>query len=41
MRPPTGPAIILVAGGLYLASLLFGPEGGVLVRLLPRRHLEA
>jgi zinc/manganese transport system permease protein len=38
---PTGPAIILVAGSLYLASLLLGPEGGVLVRLLPRRHLEA
>jgi zinc/manganese transport system permease protein len=38
---PTGPAIILVAGALYLLSLLFGPEGGVALRLLPRRHLEA
>jgi zinc/manganese transport system permease protein len=38
---PTGPAIILVAGGFYIASLLVGPEGGVLMRLLPRRHLEA
>jgi zinc/manganese transport system permease protein len=38
---PTGPAIILVAGGLYLLSLLFGPVGGVVTRALPRRHLEA
>jgi zinc/manganese transport system permease protein len=38
---PTGPAIILVAGAIYIASLVFGPEGGLITRLLPRRHLEA
>jgi zinc/manganese transport system permease protein len=38
---PTGPAIILVAGLVYLVSLLIGPEGGLLHLLLPRRHLEA
>lgn len=37
---PSGPAIILVAGGLYLVSLLLAPYG-VLRPLLPRRHLEA
>ncbi|MCA1951631.1 MAG: metal ABC transporter permease [Hyphomicrobiales bacterium] len=36
----SGPAIILVAGGLYLASLVFAPLG-LLRRYLPRRHLEA
>jgi len=38
---PSGPAITLAAGGLYLVSLLIGPEGGLLPRLLPRGHLEA
>ncbi|PSC03476.1 zinc ABC transporter permease [Alsobacter soli] len=38
---PSGPAIILTAGGAYAASLLFGTERGWLTRLLPRRHLEA
>jgi zinc/manganese transport system permease protein len=38
---PSGPAIILVAGGAYVLSVLFGPVGGLLPRLLPRRHLEA
>jgi len=38
---PTGPAIILVAGGLYVLSLLIGPEGGLVQKLLPGRHLEA
>lgn len=38
---PTGPTIILCAGGVYLASVLFGARNGVLLRLLPRRHLEA
>lgn len=27
---PSGPAIILVAGGFYLVSLMVGPRGGVL-----------
>jgi zinc/manganese transport system permease protein len=38
---PAGPAIILVAGGIYMASLALGTQGGLLWRLLPRRHLEA
>jgi zinc/manganese transport system permease protein len=38
---PSGPAIILVAGGLYAFSLMVGPVGGLLWRALPQRHLEA
>jgi len=38
---PSGPAIILVAGGAYALSVLFGSVGGLLPRLVPRRHLEA
>jgi zinc/manganese transport system permease protein len=38
---PSGPAIVLVAGGLYLLSVLLGPAGGVLWLSLTRRHLEA
>lgn len=38
---PSGPAIILVAGGAYALSVLIGPVGGLLLRLAPRRHLEA
>src|SRR6266567_746600 len=37
----SGPAIILVAGGLYLASLLFGRVGGLVRQAFPGRHLEA
>jgi zinc/manganese transport system permease protein len=38
---PTGPAIILTSGILYVLSLLIGPRGSVIRQLLPRRHLEA
>jgi len=38
---PSGPAIILVAGALYLLSVLFGQVGGLVRQALPRRHLEA
>jgi len=38
---PSGPAVILVAGGLYVVSLLFGQVGGLVRQALPRRHLEA
>ena len=38
---PSGPAIILVAGGLYAVSLLFGTVGGLLRQLFPGRHREA
>ena len=36
-----GPSIILVAGALYLGSVLSGSVGGVLRRLVPKPHLEA
>ena len=38
---PTGPAIVLAAGGLYLASMLLGRRGGLVHRLFRARHLEA
>ncbi len=38
---PAGPAIILSAGAFYLLSLAFGPQGGLLLRLIPRPHLKA
>jgi zinc/manganese transport system permease protein len=38
---PSGPAIVLVAGGLYALSVIFGPAGGLLWQAVPRRHLEA
>lgn len=38
---PSGPLIILMAGGLYLVSLVFGRAGGVLRARAPRSHLEA
>lgn len=37
----SGPTIILIAGLLYVVSILTGPQGGILPALLPRRHLEA
>jgi len=38
---PSGPAIILVAGAIYLFSVAFGPFGGLIWLVWPRRHLEA
>lgn len=38
---PSGPAIILTAGMVYLASMLCGPVGSIVAGRLPRRHLEA
>jgi zinc/manganese transport system permease protein len=38
---PSGPAIILVAGGLYLLSVIVGPFGGLVWLAMTRRHLEA
>ena len=38
---PAGPAVILFAGAVYCASVLFGPCGGLLRGLVSRRHLEA
>src|SRR5499433_3996237 len=40
-RIPSGPAIILVAALVYVASLLFGTVNGVVWQLFPGRHLEA
>jgi zinc/manganese transport system permease protein len=36
---PTGPAIVLTAGGLWTLSVLAGPVDGALLRLFRRRHL--
>ncbi len=38
---PSGPAIVLVAGGFYLFSLLAGPRDGMLYLILRRRHLRS
>jgi zinc/manganese transport system permease protein len=38
---PSGPAIILIAGFIYLLSVALGPVGGLIWLVLPRRHLEA
>jgi zinc/manganese transport system permease protein len=38
---PSGPAIILVAGVLYVLSVLFGQVGGLVRQAMPQRHLEA
>jgi zinc/manganese transport system permease protein len=40
-RIPSGPAIILVAAVLYVASILFGNVRGVIRQLFPAPHLEA
>jgi zinc/manganese transport system permease protein len=38
---PTGPAIILFCGAVYLLSVFAGAKGGLVWGLLPRKHLEA
>jgi zinc/manganese transport system permease protein len=38
---PSGAAIILVAGAIYLASLALGRAGGLVTAVWRRRHLEA
>jgi zinc/manganese transport system permease protein len=35
---PSGPAIVLAAGAIYLVSMLFGRRGGVIRRLVPAPH---
>jgi zinc/manganese transport system permease protein len=40
-RVPSGPAIILVAAGLYVISVLFGSVSGLVRQMFPGRHLEA
>jgi len=41
LNVPTGPAVILACGGFYFLSMLVGVKGGLLWRLVPRKHLEA
>jgi zinc/manganese transport system permease protein len=36
---PTGPAIVLTAGGLWVVSVLTGPVEGLLPRLIRRPHM--
>jgi len=38
---PSGPAIILVVGGIYFLSALFGSVGSLRARYFPPHHLEA
>jgi zinc/manganese transport system permease protein len=38
---PSGPAITLAAGACYIASLLFGPNGGIVWTLTKPRHRTA
>jgi len=38
---PSGPAIVLAAGCIYIGSLMFGPRGSIAARFLRRRHLKA
>ena len=37
---PSGPAVILAAGFVYLLSLAIGSNGGLLRRYIRRPHLE-
>jgi zinc/manganese transport system permease protein len=38
---PSGPSIILAAGGAYILSVVFGRKGSLLTRYRPSAHLEA
>ena len=38
---PSGPAIVLTAGVVYIASVLFGSNDSLIARHLPRTHLRA
>jgi zinc/manganese transport system permease protein len=38
---PSGPAIILTAGMAYLLSIVLGSQDSLIVRFLPRKHLQA
>ncbi|MEM7253893.1 MAG: metal ABC transporter permease [Pseudomonadota bacterium] len=38
---PSGPSIILVAGGVYIISVVAGSRGSLWTRFLPRPHFEA
>lgn len=38
---PSGPAIVLTAGALYLMSMVFGPRNSLTARFVRRHHLRA
>jgi zinc/manganese transport system permease protein len=38
---PSGPAIILSAGAIYILSIVVGPRGALRSRVAPRRHRSA
>jgi len=38
---PAGPSVTLVAGLIYVVSIVAGPAGGLIWRAFLRRHLEA
>ena len=38
---PSGPSIIITAGGFYLFSLILGPEGALVKKIRPHTHLKA
>lgn len=40
LNAPSGPAIVLSAGAIYLVSLLLGRTGSIRARYFPGRHLE-
>jgi zinc/manganese transport system permease protein len=35
---PSGPSIVLMAGGIYAVSLTVGSQGSILARYFPRKH---
>lgn len=35
---PSGPAIVLIAGGVYVFSVFFGAHGSIASRFFPKRH---
>jgi zinc/manganese transport system permease protein len=37
---PAGPSVVLSAGCAYALSVLFGPVGGLVARMVPRRHFQ-
>ena len=37
---PSGPAIVLVLGSVFVAAYLFGPRYGIIPRSMKRRHLH-
>jgi manganese transport system permease protein len=37
---PSGPAIVLILGAVFLGAYLFGPRYGVISRAFKRRHLH-